>query len=43
LVELILEVIDRAEVEPKEVAVVAGDPVALGHLWGLAGNLGDAL
>ena len=29
--------------EAKEVAVVARDPVALGHLGRLAGDLGDAL
>ena len=42
-VEDVLEVVHGTQVEPEEVAVVAGDPVALGHLGRLARDLGDAL
>jgi hypothetical protein len=38
-----LELLDRAEVQLQEVAVLAGDPVALGDLGQLAGDLGDQL
>ena len=42
-VEHVLQVVDRAQMEPQQVAVLPGDPVALPHLGGLPRDLGNPL
>jgi len=41
--EAVKDLVDRAQMEPHEVAIVARDPMAFGHLLRLASDLRNAL